>query len=64
MIFVAGGIDGTVDDKYLLLVLFNIVLFAALYNIALWIVFTLPLSLICATIFWKLTKFPDDPIVF
>jgi len=60
MIFVAGGIDGTVDDKYLLLVLFNIVLFAALYNIALWIVFTLPFSLICATIFWKITKFPSD----
>ena len=29
-----------------------------------WLFITLPLSLICATIFWRVTKFPEDVSVF
>ena len=33
-------------------------------NTMLWVIITLPLSLICATIFWRVTKFPEDRSVF
>jgi len=33
-------------------------------NLICWIFITLPLSLICATIFWRVTKFPEDTSVF
>ena len=33
-------------------------------NVFVWILITLPLSLICATIFWRVTKFPSDTNVF
>ena len=33
-------------------------------HIAIWAATTLPLSLICATIFWRVTKFPDGRSVF
>lgn len=37
--------------------------FSAIGNVILWIFITLPLTLLCATIFWKVTKFPDDTSV-
>lgn len=33
-------------------------------NLICWLLITLPLSLICATIFWRITKFPKDTSVF
>jgi len=37
----------------------------ALYlNFLIWVVVILPLSLLCATIFWRVTKFPEDTSVF
>ena len=37
---------------------------SAVMNVGIWIIITLPLSLISATIFWKVTKFPEDASVF
>lgn len=41
-----------------------IILGFVIMDLILWIIITLPLSLLCATIFWKVTKFPDDTNVF
>ena len=35
-----------------------------IYNVSFWFVITLPLSLICASVFWRITKFPEDRNVF
>jgi len=37
---------------------------SAIINLVLWVIITLPLALICATIFWRVTKFPQDTSVF
>ena len=37
---------------------------ALVMNLMAWVIITLPLSLLCATIFWKVTKFPADTDVF
>jgi len=34
------------------------------FNALIWVNITLPLTAICATIFWRVTKFPDDRSVF
>ena len=39
-----------------------IIFMSAMLNAMLWVIITLPLSLICATIFWRITKFPKDGI--
>lgn len=33
-------------------------------NLFIWLIITLPLSLLCSTIFWKITKFPENTDVF
>ena len=56
-----GGIfNATYDADYILSML--VVLSSAC--LILWFIITLPLSLICATIFWRVTKFPEDVSVF
>jgi len=35
-----------------------------IYTGMIWLFITLPLSLICSTIFWRVTKFPKDTSVF
>jgi len=37
---------------------------ALVMNLMAWVIITLPLSLLCATVFWKVTKFPADTDVF
>lgn len=43
---------------------FSIIFMSAFINAGLWAIITLPFSLLCATIFWRVTKFPDDTSVF
>lgn len=43
---------------------FSMLLGFTMMNLFLWLFITLPLSLLCATIFWKVTKFPDNTDVF
>jgi len=40
----------------------EILMVSIIFNFMLWVIVTLPLSLICATIFWRITKFPKDGI--
>jgi len=54
-----GGYDMSQRDVGVLEIGFKMLTF----NTVLWLFITLPLSLICATIFWRVTKFPDDPTV-
>jgi len=42
----------------------NFFLWHEIRNVILWVLLTIPLSLICATVFWRVTKFPDDTSVF
>jgi len=44
--------------------LFGVFFMSGFINIGLWCVLTLPFALICATIFWKVTTFPEDVNVF
>ena len=44
--------------------LFSIIFMSAFINAGLWVIITLPFSIFCATIFWRVTKFPDDTSVF
>lgn len=41
-----------------------IIFLSAMLNGMLWVTITLPLSIICATIFWRVTKFPEGRNVF
>lgn len=44
--------------------LFSLLFMSGFINAGLWVILTLPFSLLCATIFWRVTKFPDDTSVF
>lgn len=44
--------------------LFSIAFMSGFINAMLWGVLTLPFALLCATIFWRVTKFPEDVSVF
>jgi len=44
--------------------LFSITFMSGFINAILWGVLTLPFALLCATIFWRVTKFPEDVSVF
>ena len=50
---------GTSESDMALIIFMSLML-----NGMLWVIITLPLSLICATIFWRVTKFPEDRSVF
>ena len=51
-----GGYDQSQPDGEILKIMFGFL--AA--SIIPWVIITLPLSLLCATIFWRVTKFPLD----
>ena len=55
-----GGYDMSQPDGEILKIVFGMLA----GNLIPWAIITLPLSLICATIFWRVTKFPDDRGVF
>lgn len=42
----------------------TLLLTSAMINLCLWVIITLPLSLVCATIFWRVAKLPEDTSVF
>jgi len=44
--------------------LFSILFMSGFINATLWFGLTLPFTLLCATIFWRATKFPEDVSVF
>lgn len=55
-----GGYDSSQYDKGFWDIFFSMMTF----HWVIWLFITLPLSLICATIFWRVTKFPKDTSVF
>lgn len=43
---------------------FSILIMSGFMNMMLWCLLTLPFALICSSIFWGVTKFPEDVSVF
>jgi len=43
---------------------FSIFFMSGFMNAMLWCILTLPFALLCASIFWRVTKFPQDASVF
>ena len=43
---------------------FSIFFMSGFMNAMLWCVLTLPFALLCSTLFWRVTKFPEDVSVF
>ena len=42
----------------------TLLFFGGLIHLCLWAVITLPFTIFCVTIFWGMTKFPDDTMSF
>jgi hypothetical protein len=62
--FVVTSLDNDVMATAHENVIFSILFMSGFINAILWCVLTLPFSLLCATIFWRVTKFPEDVSVF